>query len=232
MSEIVEWQFPESIPDHIATLDDSDIIRETYFWIWAVRRALWRDLIGQGILVACLHHYPDWREGQGPTLWLSETEPAPITDPFEWYSTDSGLCLQADTWPRSDLLYEYSHLWNSPDMPLITRHYEEFEHDKHEYSFEIEFELASGPDPGPLTPWSDLSSDQRTTCIENLGRLRSAGDVLWVDDILACIAFHPGTTARVLLESGILETTIGREAVLRNSAADDTVKALASIRHN
>lgn len=232
MDELSEWRCPNPIPNQIAALEDSEVISNAYFWVWSVRRSLWRDLIGQQILTARLHHYPDWREGQGPTLWLSGTESAPVEDPFVWSSTDASVVLQADTWPRSDLLYTYSQLWDSPTLPLIERHYEEFDHDKHEYSFEIEFEVGSGPDPDPLPPWSSLPSDEQSACVEDLLQLRSAADALWVEDLLACIPFHPGTPTNVLLESGILEVLIAREAVLRSTTVDDTVKALAAIRRD
>jgi len=44
------WEAPTPIPEDFSVLDDSPETRETYFWLWGVRRNLWRDLITRGNL--------------------------------------------------------------------------------------------------------------------------------------------------------------------------------------
>lgn len=223
------WHVPVSIPEQLSILDTNEGVDQLFFWTWAIRRALWRDLIAQGFLCARLHHYPGGLEGQGPTLWLSHTTSPPAASIDEWTSTQSSMVLFGGEWPWSDRLSDYNSLFDLDSLPLRTIFREEFDREELELSFEVEFEVDSGPDPDPLPAWASLAPDDQLLCVRDILAARASADMLWVEDVLACIAFHPGTNPRTLIESGILDTTIGREAVVRAHLVDPEIRALAAL---
>lgn len=229
IDSVVDWQVPVPVTGPFSVLDDSEGISTLFFWTWSIRRALWRDLITQGFLRARLHHYPDAREGQGPTLWLSHTDDPPETAIAEWSSTEASMVLYGGDWPMSDRLAEFNSLFDLDSLPLRTVFYEEFDREELEYSFEVEFEVESGADPDPLPNWANLKPHEQISCVQDLLKVRAAADMLWVEDIIACVAFHPETTSKTLTESGMLETNIGREAVLRARHVSEEVRALAAL---
>jgi hypothetical protein len=140
------------------------------------------------------------------------------------------MVLVADSWPGSDQLSEFTSLFDCPDLPLEELAYTELDDERLEYSFEADFSITTSDAGSEVPAWASLSVEEQMSVMNSMMELQAAGDALWVEDLIACITFHPGSSTEALTRSRLLDSAIAREAILRNAASDPEVRAMAALK--
>ena len=201
---------------------------------WALRRQLWRDLLGTGDVEVTIRHDNVDGCGAGSVRFTVDSSRDVTFNAPDFYKSDAFYMNFAPEVGIFSLLTAQSRSgWS--EFALENLMYEEFDDsDLYEYSFRSVDRLVVNTDiAASMESWSGVPEDLQVAAVAALLADRRAQMaefeeiILGHEDVLAAVAAHPETSVLAWQEMAAECEACCREVLLGNPVVPDEVRVIA-----